>query len=87
MRALHSLLALLAPALAARPVAVAASSGDELQGRALAAWLAEIQPAPAELEWTAIPWRASFGSAVLEAEEQAQPVLLWAMNGHPLGCT
>jgi len=74
---------LLALALFAAP----RSTGDELQGRALEAWLCEIQPAPAELEWTAIPWRASFGAAVLEAEEQAKPVLLWAMNGHPLGCT
>jgi hypothetical protein len=24
---------------------------------------------------------------VKEAQEKDRPILLWAMNGHPLGCT
>jgi hypothetical protein len=58
-----------------------------LQGEALETWLARILPAPEELAWSEIPWRPSLWEALAEAREQGQPVLLWAMNGHPLGCT
>ena len=34
-----------------------------------------------------IPWRESFYIAINEARETDRPILLWAMNGHPLGCT
>lgn len=52
--------------------------------------------APAQLDeirgkddeaWLAIPWRPALGPAVLEASKKRKPILLWAMNGHPLGCT
>ena len=46
-----------------------------------------VLPTASELAWQAIPWHAEFGAAVLEAHEAHKPVLLWAMNGHPLGCT
>ncbi len=48
--------------------------------------LARILPAPAELEWQAIGWRQSLAQAVVEARAADKPILLWAMNGHPLGC-
>ena len=50
-------------------------------------WHAFIRPAADELRWREIPWRASFWRAVVEAQESRRPVLLWAMNGHPMGCT
>ena len=50
-------------------------------------WLGFILPAPDELSWRKIPWRHEFGIALLLAKQQNRPVLLWAMNGHPLGCT
>jgi hypothetical protein len=46
-----------------------------------------VMPSASELAWQAIPWRAEFGAAVVEAQRAHKPVLLWAMNGHPLGCT
>ena len=49
--------------------------------------LGEIVPRPEELAWQEIPWRPAFWGAVLEADAGAKPILLWAMNGHPLGCT
>ena len=76
-----AMLLLLAAALAGP------AAGQELRGRTLQEWRALIEPAPAELAWTAIPWRASFWSALSEAQASERPVLLWAMNGHPLGCT
>lgn len=53
----------------------------------LDAWRAHILPAPAELRWEEIPWRSSFARGLLDADAQAKPLLFWAMNGHPLGCT
>lgn len=50
-------------------------------------WRALIEPSAAELAFTAIPWRPNLWSAVQEAQASDRPVLLWAMNGHPLGCT
>lgn len=49
--------------------------------------LAAIVPASEELAFREIPWRPTFWDGVVEAREQDRPVLLWAMNGHPLGCT
>ena len=49
--------------------------------------LAAIVPKAEELEWRSIPWRAELCTALVEASEAGKPVLLWAMNGHPLGQT
>ncbi len=68
------------------PLALGAEA-QTLRGRSLEEWRAAIEPGAAELRWLAIPWRASFWSALIEAQEQGKPLLLWAMNGHPLGCT
>lgn len=46
-----------------------------------------VLPSAEELRWTAIDWRASFWDAVVEGQKTDKPVLLWAMNGHPLACT
>lgn len=58
-----------------------------LAGRTLEEWRARIEPAADELSWTDIPWHPTFLEAVEEARAAHKPVLLWAMNGHPLGCT
>ncbi len=44
-------------------------------------------PTEQDLAWNRIPWRTSFQEGLLEAGEKQKPMLLWAMNGHPLGCT
>jgi hypothetical protein len=46
-----------------------------------------IRPCAEERQFLEIPWHASFSAAVDEAQETDRPILLWAMNGHPLGCT
>jgi hypothetical protein len=46
-----------------------------------------ILPSKAEERWREIPWRTSAWDAVVEATATEKPVLLWAMNGHPLACT
>ena len=46
-----------------------------------------VLPCADELRWTLVDWRASFWDAVVEAQKADKPILLWAMNGHPLACT
>ena len=50
-------------------------------------WLRFIRPADHELAYERIGWRNRFWPAVEEARELGRPILLWTMNGHPLGCT
>jgi hypothetical protein len=46
-----------------------------------------IKPAPHEDKWSEIPWRTSLWQARQEAAAAGKPILLWEMDGHPLGCT
>ena len=48
---------------------------------------AHVLPRTEELAWKALGWRASLWDGVVEAQAARKPILLWAMNGHPLGCT
>src|SRR5262245_4810312 len=54
---------------------------------AFAALLQRIRPAADELAFLAVPWRTELRTALVEGDAQDKPVLLWAMNGHPLGQT
>jgi len=53
----------------------------------LSEWLTFIQPAESELAYREIGWRNALSPAVAEARKLGRPILLWTMNGHPLGCT
>jgi hypothetical protein len=64
-----------------------ASRSQELTDASYARWRDYLLPAPKDLAYKSIPWRASFWEAVVEAQAADKPILLWAMNGHPLGCT
>jgi hypothetical protein len=68
-------------------VAAAAPPTERLNERTYATWRDHIRPRPAELRWQEVPWRATLWDAVVEAQRQEKPILLWAMNGHPLACT
>ena len=50
-------------------------------------WLERIEPGADELSWERIPWRPTLWEGLLEAADSERPLLLWVMNGHPLGCT
>jgi len=50
-------------------------------------WKTYILPTSDELGHEALPWLPTFGEGMLAASEQQRPLLFWAMNGHPLGCT
>ncbi len=46
-----------------------------------------VLPDKAEQRWRDIPWLPTFWEGVVEAQEEDRPILLWAMNGHPLALT
>ncbi len=43
--------------------------------------------APKSEVWKTIPWHSDLLSAQRTAVEQKKPIFIWAMDGHPLGCT
>lgn len=47
----------------------------------------KVLPGDEELAFRSLGWRTVFWDAVKEAQREKRPILLWAMNGHPLGCT
>ena len=50
-------------------------------------WRDHILPAEKELGWDQIPWLTTFKDGIIAADKEKKPLLLWTMNGHPLGCT
>ena len=49
--------------------------------------LHEQLQASSEVPWRTIPWKISLLDAQQLAARQAKPIFIWAMDGHPLGCT
>ena len=47
---------------------------------------AAIRPADGEDPFDTIPWETSLWDARKKAAAAGKPVLLWEMDGHPLGC-
>jgi hypothetical protein len=50
-------------------------------------WIDFVRPSADDTKWEQLGWRTELGAAIEEARKLERPVLLWAMNGHPLGCT
>ena len=46
---------------------------------------AELEPE--EEDWKSIPWQTNLLEAQKLAAESQKPIFIWAMDGHPLGCT
>jgi hypothetical protein len=46
-----------------------------------------IKPAATEANWERVPWQTSLWEARRKAAQEGKPILLWEMDGHPLGCT
>jgi hypothetical protein len=46
---------------------------------------AELQPG--DSLWLTIPWKISVLNAQRTAAKEDKPIFIWAMDGHPLGCT
>ena len=52
-----------------------------------AQWSEYLRPKPAELSFEDCEWKPTFWEGVVEAQASGKPILLWAMNGHPMACT
>ena len=46
-----------------------------------------VKPGADEDKWTQIPWLTNLWEARRRAAAEGKPILLWEMDGHPLGCT
>jgi hypothetical protein len=51
-----------------------------------AALLKSVRPCAGEDEFDKIPWLVSIWDAREKAAKEGKPILLWEMDGHPLGC-
>lgn len=45
----------------------------------------ELQPT--DEPWRTIPWKIALLDAQRTAAQSKKPIFIWAMDGHPLGCT
>lgn len=77
-------------ALAASVGSAVDPSPDQLQPQRsaeYAKWRAYLLPSASEQSHRTIPWRASVLHGLIDAQKQDKPILLFLMNGHPLGCS
>ncbi|MBI2930352.1 MAG: protein kinase [Planctomycetes bacterium] len=59
-------------------------SGIVLGDETFKKWRDYVLPTPDELRWRDIPWRPSLWQGFVDAQKEEKPILLWAMDGHPL---
>ena len=50
-------------------------------------WRDRILTKDSELLWEKLPWLTTYREGLEQAAAEGKPLLLWVMNGHPLGCT
>ena len=67
-------------------IGLALLAGDGLSEKEFTQLHAELQPA-ADAPWRTIPWKISLLEAQAIAAREQKPIFIWAMDGHPLGCT
>ncbi len=71
--------------LAASLLLPAALASAELSPEQFARLHKDLQPP--EEAWTTIPWQSSLIPAQQMALKEGKPLFIWAMDGHPMGCT
>jgi hypothetical protein len=68
-------------------IALAALGSDSISPDQFVKLHSLIKPKSEESKWEQIPWLVSLWEARQRAAEEGKPILLWEMDGHPLGCT
>jgi hypothetical protein len=69
------------------PLAAPVDPVPVLDGATFVRHWQHVVPSADEMVWRVIPWLGTLAEAVVQAHAQDMPILLWAMNGHPLACT
>jgi hypothetical protein len=64
----------------------AASTAEPVGPQEFQQLLTAIKPQSGEDKWAEIPWLSSLWQARKQAAAEGKPILLWEMDGHPLGC-
>lgn len=59
----------------------------ELNDKTFVQWRDRIRPTSQELCFKTVDWLPTFWDGVITAQKEEKPILLYAMNGHPLACT
>ena len=78
--------ALLAAALVLAALDTPTAAAPPLTAADATALRAVIRPLDGEDPFDTIPWEISLWDARKQAAAAGKPVLLWEMDGHPLGC-
>jgi hypothetical protein len=65
----------------------AADLPGELTDKTFAEWRDRIRPKNDDQCFKTVNWLPTFWDGVMAAQKADKPILLWAMNGHPLACT
>ena len=60
---------------------------DRMSPQQQEAWRDYLLPTAEEIAFASLPWRSTFADGLRDASAVGKPLLLWVMNGHPLGCT
>ncbi len=82
VKQMSRLLQLLLVPLVLTPIA---AQGQRLSESRFKELLQELRPG--DEPWRTIPWRISLLDAQRAAAKEKKPLFIWAMDGHPLGCT
>ena len=72
--------------VAAAAVAMPARGAEKIDPAKFGQIHSLIKPRAEEEKWANIPWMASLWEARERAAKEGKPILLWEMDGHPLGC-
>jgi hypothetical protein len=64
-----------------------APAADPIRPEQVGVLRALIKPDRGEDPWATIPWLTDLWQARQIAAREGKPILLWEMDGHPLGCT
>ncbi|MEM9379425.1 MAG: hypothetical protein AAGB93_05690 [Planctomycetota bacterium] len=81
---------LLATLLLTVPVLQAPASVEgvpDLEAEVVPSWRDHVRPDDGDLAFARIDWAPAFTDGLRRADAAQRPLLLWLMNGHPLGCT
>jgi hypothetical protein len=73
-------------ALAGLVFLVASRAAEPIGPKEFQQLLTAVKPQSGEDKWAEIPWLSSLWQARKQAAAEGKPILLWEMDGHPLGC-